>query len=159
MHNFSPLGAMALFGAAHFKNKWHAFLIPITATWISDLFINNVIYGQYYPTFTWFYEGFYWQYGSYLLIGLMGLILFSKVSAPRILAGATISSLIFFLVSNFGCWIGSSTYSQDFTGLGICYMAGVPFLKGTLLGDLVYSAILFGGFAWVERRYLVLAKA
>ena len=42
MPDFSPLGAIGLFGAAYFQKKWHAFLIPIAATWLSDLFINNV---------------------------------------------------------------------------------------------------------------------
>ncbi len=55
MANFSPLGAIGLFGAAYFTRRWQAFLIPIAATWLSDLFINNVIYAQYYPSFTWFY--------------------------------------------------------------------------------------------------------
>jgi len=153
--NFSPLGAMALFGAVHFSNKWHAFIIPILATWLSDLFINNVIYAQYYPEFTWFYEGFYWQYGSYLLIGLAGLFIIKNVTVPRVLTGILTSTVIFFLVSNFGCWIGSKTYSQDIPGLGMCYAAGLPFLKGTLMGDMVYGTVLFGGFAWVEKRFLV----
>lgn len=157
--NFSPLGAIALFGAAHFTNKWHAFMIPILATWLSDLFINNVIYAQYYPEFTWFYSGFYWQYGSYLLIGLAGIFIFKKVTVFRVFAGMLSSATIFFLVSNFGCWIGSKTYSQDLLGLGMCYTAGLPFLKGTLMGDLVYGTVLFGGFAWIESRFLIKKKA
>lgn len=78
MPNFSPLGAIGLFGVAHFAKKWRAFFIPIAATWLSDLFINNVVYAQYYPEFTWFYSGFYWQYGSYLLITLAGLLFSEK---------------------------------------------------------------------------------
>ena len=42
IHNFSPIGAISLFGAAFFKSKWKAFLVPISATWISDLFLNNI---------------------------------------------------------------------------------------------------------------------
>lgn len=38
MPNFSPLGAIGLFGAACFSKKWQAFVIPIAATWLSDLF-------------------------------------------------------------------------------------------------------------------------
>lgn len=85
MPNFSPLGAIGLFSAAYFSKKWQAFLIPIAATWLSDLFINNVIYAQYYPQFTWFYEGFYWQYGSYLLITLTGLGIFNKINISKVL--------------------------------------------------------------------------
>ncbi len=49
MPNFSPLGAIGLFGAAYFAQRCQAFMIPITATRLSDLFINNVIYAKYYP--------------------------------------------------------------------------------------------------------------
>jgi hypothetical protein len=157
--NFSPLGAIGLFGAAHFSKKWQAFLIPIAATWLSDLFINNVIYAQYYPKFTWFYEGFYWQYGSYLIITLTGLGILNKINIPKVLTGTLASTAIFFLVSNFGCWIGSTTYPQNFGGLITCYAAGIPFLKGTLLGDLFYSGMLFGTFALAQYKFPVLRLA
>lgn len=156
MPNFSPLGAIGLFGAAYFSKKWQAFLIPITATWLSDLFINNVIYVQYYSQFTWFYQGFYWQYGSYLLITLAGIFILKKVTTPRVIAGALTSTAIFFLVSNFGCWISSTTYPQNFGGLMTCYVAGIPFLKGTLLGDLFYSGVLFGTFSLAQKQLPVL---
>lgn len=153
MPNFSPLGAIGLFGAAHFNKKWQAFLIPIAATWLSDLFINNIIYAQYYPTFTWFYEGFYWQYGSYLLITLLGIFILKKVTPQRVIAGALCSTAIFFLITNFACW---PAYPQTFEGLMQCYAAGIPYLKGTLLGDLFYSGVLFGSFALAQKRFYVL---
>ena len=156
MPNFSPLGAIGLFGAAHFSKRWQAFLVPIAATWLSDLYINNVIYGQYYPTFTWFYEGFYWQYGTYLLITLAGIFILNKVTPLRILGAALTSSALFFLITNFSCWPGNPMYSQDLNGLIACYIAGIPFLEGTLYGDLFYSATLFGLFALAQRQFPVL---
>ena len=42
--NFSPILAIALFGAAHFSKKWQAVFIPMFAVWLSDLFINTVSY-------------------------------------------------------------------------------------------------------------------
>jgi len=156
MPNFSPLGAIGLFGAAHFAKKWQTFLIPIAATWLSDLFINNVIYAQYYPQFVWFYQGFYWQYGSYLIIILVGTFILKTINLQRILSGALASTIIFFVVSNFGCWIGSSTYPQTLEGLSICYAAGIPFLKGTLIGDLFYSGVLFGSFAFAQKQLPIL---
>lgn len=156
MPNFSPLGAIGLFGAAYFTKKWQAFLVPIMATWLSDLFINNVIYAQYYPQFTWFYQGFYWQYDSYLLITLAGIFIFRKVNAQRVFGGALVSTAIFFLVSNFGVWASGTMYPMNFEGLMTCYAAGIPFLKGTMLGDLVYSAVLFGTFALAQKQFPVL---
>ena len=159
MPNFSPLGAIGLFGAAYFEKKWQAFLIPITATWISDLFINNVIYAQYYTSFTWFYDGFYWQYGSYLIITLIALFIFKKVNTQFVLVGALTSSAIFFLITNLACFPGNPTYPQNFGGLMACYAAGIPFLKGTLLGDLFYSGVLFGSFAVLQQRFTILKFA
>lgn len=156
MPNFSPLGAIGIFGAAYFSKRWQALLVPILATWLSDLFINNVIYAQYYPSFTWFYEGFYWQYVSYILIVLFGMLIFKKVNLKNVFVGALGSSLIFFMVSNFGCWIGSATYPQNFTGFTECYLMGIPFFKGTLLGDLFYCGVLFASFELARREIPVL---
>jgi hypothetical protein len=75
-----------------------------------------------------------------------------------VLTGALASSAIFFLVSNFGCWPGNF-YPQNFGGLMQCYAAGIPFIKGTMLGDLFYSAAMFGGFALAQKRFTVLQPA
>lgn len=156
MPNFSPLEAIGLFGAAHFTKKWQVLAIPLAATWLSDLYLNNVVYAIYYPGFTLIYDGFYWQYGPYILIAVLGLILLKRVTVGRVLTGALGASVIFFLISNFGVWLGSKVYSQDLTGLIACYAAGLPFMKGTLLGNLTYSALLFGSFAFLTSRFKIL---
>jgi hypothetical protein len=156
MPNFSPLAAIGLFGAAYFQKKWQVFLLPIAATFLSDLFINNVTYGAYNSSFVWFYSGFYWQYGSYLIITLVSFFIFKKVNTQRVLGGALAASAIFFFISNFGSWLGNPTYAQNFTGLLTCYAAGVPFLKGTLLGNLCYSSVLFGLFVLAQKRFTAL---
>lgn len=152
MPNFSPLGAIGLFSAAYFTRKWHAFLIVLVATWLSDLFINNVIYAQYNPEFTWFYNGFYWQYGSYIVITFIALFIFNKINLQRIVLGALMSTVVFFLISNFGVWATGTMYPKTSEGLLTCYAAGIPFMKGTLLGNFVYSGLLFGTFALLKKR-------
>lgn len=150
--NFTPLGAMALFGAASISRKWLAVALPIVAFWISDLFLNNVVYSMYYEGFTWFTPGYLWMYGAMILTSLIGFGLLGKVSIHR-LAGASISSsIVFFLLSNFGVWLGSTLYPQTLTGLGACYVAGLAFLQNSLAGDLFFSAALFGGYAILINR-------
>jgi hypothetical protein len=145
--NVSPVAALALFGAAHFSRKWQAFVIPIAAIWLSDLIINNVVYAQWNEGFIWFYSGFYWQYLSYLLIGLLGMgLLRKKITLLRTAGGALGSGLIFFTVSNFGVWLSSAMYSPDLSGLIACYTAAIPFYRGTVTGDLIFTAVFFGGF-------------
>ena len=145
MPNFTPIGAMALFGGAYLKNKYHAFLIPILSLWLSDLIINNFLL-SYYNDFTWFYPGFLWQYSSFVIIILIGYLFLNKISFKSVFLTTIVSSLIFFIITNFGVWASGSMYSMDLNGLIICYTAALPFYKGTVLGFIVYSSFLFGVF-------------
>jgi hypothetical protein len=52
--------------------------------------------------------------------------------------------LQFFLVTNFLVWLRGTTYPQTLEGLLTCYLAGVPFYRQTLVGDLVFSGVIFG---------------
>jgi hypothetical protein len=159
-HNFTALGAISLFGAAHFNKKWFTLIITLVAAWVTDLFVNNVLYASLFPTFTWFYKGFYWQYISYVLIAVVGFFLLKKVSVQSVLTGALASTAIFFLVSNFGVWASAtSSYPKNFTGLMECYTAAIPYVRGTILGDLMYSAILFGSFAFAQMQVPALRMA
>jgi len=67
------------------------------------------------------------------------------------------ASVIFFIVSNFGVWFSGVMYPKDLSGLVACYVAGIPFFQNTVLGDLFYSAILFGVFELSVRKVPKLA--
>ncbi|HPX79943.1 MAG TPA: hypothetical protein PK603_06475 [Bacteroidales bacterium] len=150
--NFAPIGAMALFGAAYFSQRWLALVIPVFTMWISDLVINNVVYKAYFDHFVWAYQGFYWTYGAFILIVLVGFILLRKVKPSRVIIASLSASVLFFLVSNFGVWASGTMYPHSFAGLVSCYTAGIPFFKNTLLGDLVYSGVMFGAFEFAQYK-------
>ena len=154
--NFSPVGAMALFGGAYFANRINSFIIPLLTLWISDLVLNNVIYAGFYPTFTWFYEGFYWVYGSFILIACIGWLLKGNIKIWSVPLAAISGSIMFFVVSNFGVWISGTMYPLNWQGLILCFTAGLPFFSTTLVGDLVFSALMFGAFDLLQRRFGVL---
>lgn len=150
--NFSPIAGLALFGSAHFKHTWQAFSIPLLAIWISDIAVNTFLYSN----FTLFYGGFYWQYGAYLLIILFGFKSYKRrINVYNVLGGALGSSLIFFLISNFGVWAGGSFYPASGAGLLACYIAGIPFYQGTLAGNICYSALLFGGYYLLQSSFKI----
>jgi len=151
--HFAPIGGMALFGAAYFAKRRWAFIIPIFSMWISDLVLNNVIYGQYFDRFVWFYDGSLFTYGAFALIVLLGMLTLKKVRVPNLIASALGASVIFFIVSNFGAWFGTAMYPKNFSGLLACYAAGIPFFGNTVLGDLVYSAALFSAFELSVRGF------
>ncbi len=150
--NFTPLCAIALFGGKYFNNKYIAYLLPLLALWISDILINNFILNNYFDGFTLFYSGFYWQYGSFILITLIGRKTLKNISYLRLLGISISSSLLFFIISNFGVWISSSFYSMDIFGLVACYVAAIPFYYGTLSGTIFYSFFLFGSYEFLSRK-------
>ena len=150
--NFTPIGAICLFGASHFTKKSYAFFLPIFIIFISDLFINNFIFIN--ESFIVFYKGFYWQYISYLLIIILSTFtLKPKISLLNIGLSSFFSSLIFFIISNFGVWYGSGLYSFNLIGLISCYINALPFYYNTLISFLFYSYILIGSFYILQKKY------
>lgn len=155
--NFTPVGAMALFGAAWFKPRHWAFIVPFAGLWLSDLFLNNVVYAQYYPRFTWFDTGLIGVYLSFGLIGAMGLLWLRKVTGGRVVGAALAASVLFFVVTNFGVWATGGMYAPNWQGLLACYSAAIPFFGNTLLGDLCYTTALFASFGLLRNRFPALA--
>jgi hypothetical protein len=75
-----------------------------------------------------------------------------------IAAAAVTSSLLFFVLTNLGVWAFGHMYPKTAAGLIACYTAALPFFRNTLEGDLLYTLVLFGGFALLERRFAVLRE-
>jgi hypothetical protein len=154
--NFAPIAGMGLFGAAYFSKKYFAFLIPFVAYWISDMLLNNLVYAQYYDSFQWFGDPL--VYASFALIIVLGIVFLKKVNPGRLLGVGISSSVLFFLITNFGTWISSTIYAKSISGLIACYAAGIPFFWNTLAGDLFYVTVLFGVYELVKRQYPQLTK-
>jgi len=151
--NFSPVGAMALFGSAYYSKRYLAFLIPVTSMWISDLFLNNVVYSAFFNQFVWFYPGSIFTYISFILIALIGISLLKKISIRNLFVSALLASVIFFIVSNFGVWFSSGMYPRNLEGLISCYIAGIPFFKNTIFGNLFYTITMFGLFELFAKKF------
>lgn len=145
--NFAPLAAMALFSGAMAQRAWQGIGLTIGATWLSDLMVNNILYAGYFQGFVWFYDGFYWQYGAYILMALLAHKLLPNRGLLPITGMTLTATLLFFIISNFGVWVSGGIYPPTAEGLAACYVAALPFLRNAILGDVIYSALLFGG-AW-----------
>ncbi|MBK7964035.1 MAG: hypothetical protein IPK10_01070 [Bacteroidetes bacterium] len=148
--NFTPLAAMALFGGTYLINKKWAFIIPLTAIFISDIIFE--IYNG-----TGFYPDMIFVYGSMALITCLGFYLRGREQRQTIMVASLTGSIIFFLLTNFGTWT-TGYYGYTASGLMNCYVAGIPFFKGTLIGDLFYNIVFFGGFALASRMTPILVK-
>ncbi|NSL86170.1 hypothetical protein ECE50_004980 [Chitinophaga sp. Mgbs1] len=151
--NFAPMMAIGIFGGALFVKRIWAPVISLISVWISDLLINNILYSEYFDHFVWFYDGWYWQYVIYALVPFICSWLFGKTIRVSGIAAACIGSgIMFFGISNFGVWVSSDMYPRTADGLLSCYVMALPYLKGTILSNLFYTAILFGAYFLVERK-------
>jgi hypothetical protein len=136
--NFTPIGAMALFSGAYLGRRGVAFLAPLAALFLSDLALG-------------FYHGMATVYCSVALIVVLGSLVLRRASAIRVGAAALASSILFFVLTNFGMWLSSGFYPRTLPGLETCFAAAIPFFQNTVAGDLFYATLLFGGFAIAER--------
>jgi hypothetical protein len=135
--NFTPIGAMALFSGAYLGRRSLAFVAPLGAMVLSDAVLG-------------FYSGLWITYLAVSLIVLIGWVALSRISVLRVACAAIVSSVLFFLVSNFGTWALSGMYPHTPAGLSACYVAAIPFFQNTIAGDLFYATLLFGGFRIAE---------
>ena len=152
--NFTAVGAVGLFGAAYIKKKWLAVAIPLICLWISDLVLNNVVFAIYYDNFSLF--GNIWVYLGFIATGLIGVSLLKKIRTKNIFLSVILSSIAFYLISNFGVWIGSAgLYPKTFLGLIMCYVAGLEFFLNSFLGNAFFAVVMFGSYEWILKpKYL-----
>src|SRR3989344_6275708 len=167
--NFAPIAAMALFGGTYL-NKKYSIAIVFGTLILSDyllLYINPfssqlLNFSKIYSPAAMLHSTTIFVYGSFLLVALLGVWLRSHKSFKNILTASLSSSILFFLVTNFGVW-AQGAYGGDITGLWQSYVMGIPFFKNIVVGDLFYVGLFFGSFEIVssilkEKNYGYLYK-
>ncbi len=153
--NFTPITAMALFGIAYLKPRWLAVAFPLAALWLSNLVLDNLVYAEYYDHFMWFSNS--GVFISFLLVSGLAFLAFRQMlTVKRIAITAVGASLLFWLATNFFVWIQSGMYPKNLSGLQACYVAALPFLRNALLGDLLFTTLLFGLHALMMRKKIPL---
>jgi hypothetical protein len=153
--NFTPIGAMGLFGGAYFTKKWKAFAFPLLTLLASDLIINIFVYDGKYGIM---YNSWYFVYSGFCVIVLLGNWLLKKISVQSIFLTGLVATLAYWLIVDFGVFIVGCTdittgqvMNHSFSSLIKCYAQGVPYMKNFLIGTLVYSGIMFGSFEWMKK--------
>jgi hypothetical protein len=130
--NVTAVTAIAILGGAFLSNRWLAMLIPVAALFLSDLVLglhSLVIY----------------VYFSVILIAFASTwTLKPALGWLRLISTSVGASVFFFIVTNFGVWMGGGLYEKTWDGFVSCYIMALPFLGTQVAGDLFYSAVLFG---------------
>ena len=129
--NFAPITALALFGSSTLKNKLSGTTLALLTMFVSDLFLGFSMITPF-------------VYGSFILIS----ILFRQMNLNTILS----SSLLFFIITNFGVWIFGYPHTLD--GLIMCYTLAIPFFVNSSIGDLFFGYTLKYSFQYTHRRLI-----
>lgn len=136
--NFSPLIAGAVFLPFMFNDKKIVILLPLVCLFFSDLIIG-------------FHNVMLWTYGAFLIIGLT-VIYFSKLNLKTLIGLSLSGPIFFYLITNFGVWISSTTYTKDIHGILECYFLALPFFVNSIVSTLIFSLTFFTIRYWVLRK-------
>jgi hypothetical protein len=144
--NFTPIVAAALFAGTVFRSRALALSLPVAAMLLSDVLIG--------------FED--WRiravvYAALVLPSVLGVWGRQFRLIVALLPLALASSLLFFVASNLAVWAFSGMYALDFTGLIQCFVLALPFLQNTMIGDVAWTAALFGSW-WLVQLWIPPAR-
>ncbi len=150
MPNFSPVFAALLFGGAHLKRR-DAIWYPLALLAASDVVLTTLVYRMrlgWGQSITWL---------GFAVVALIGYWLRKRETVARIGIASLAGPTAFFIISNFGVWLGWRMYPATWDGLIACYVAALPFYGNSLLASVAYTALLFGAYEIYRRRYIEIA--
>jgi hypothetical protein len=143
--NFSPVYGALLFGGAHL-NKRDSIWFPAAVLGLSDVILTKLVY----------HMGVGWtelvQLAAFVVIALIGGSLRGRFTIARLTFACFAGPTAFYLVSNFGVWLGFGMYPPTWEGLIQCYVAGIPFYGRSLTSTFVFAGLLFGIYEFCHRR-------
>ena len=96
----------------------------------------------------------FFTYTSLLAAVLLGMII-KNFKTKEILFSGLISSIVFFVITNFGVWAISGMYEKNFSGLIQSYFMAIPFFHNTLISTLLYLFVLKFLFEFANRNKLI----
>ncbi len=145
--NFKPIAAFALFAGFFFRKPAFAVGTILLAMALSDLQLG-------------FYQ---WPlllcvYASLGVSVLLGVLIQRKIGRSSkvnlklggsFIGASLVMSTVFYLLTNGAVWAAGGWYLPTWAGLVECYVAGVPFYRWTLTGDLFFIVATVGCYALV----------
>lgn len=139
--NFAPIAALALFGSVYLPKK-QALVLPFMAMVVSDFAIGFDSWTSRLSV-----------YGSFLLIGLIGLWVRNHKNLGTVLGASFLGSLMFYLITNLVIIYPPLMYPHTLAGQIQSYTNGLPFFRNTLVGDLFFTVVFFGAYELVKHYY------
>jgi len=150
--NFTPLGSLIYFNARK-SSLVKGIALAVLAMVITDIFLN-------------------FNFASLAVyLGFITYALFGRIKKLHPIIGVTFGSISFFIISNFGVWLGP-WYTHDLSGLVSCFVNALPFYRNTILSDLGFVILILGvqhaykiyknklpeGLSWQKKLVLAISR-
>ena len=154
-HSIDPIIALSLFSGVIVKNRKMSFILPLFSMFFSDLLLEII-----YPGNGFYGSGQVGNYLSLLFITALGFGM-KQINIISVIGFSLMASIGFYLLSNTNVYLADygNYYSKDWNGYFNCMIAGIPFIKNSLINDLLFSAILFSGYVFVYKRQTAAIKS
>ena len=149
LSNFTPMGAIAIFGGAYFTDKWKAGLVSVVTLFATDIFIN---YLYMHKLILWYGNSALWLYASLLIMVWIGSLI-KKANVTNVLLASLASVAVHWLLTDIEPWLYSSYYAKGLLGYGESLLMAIPFERNMLIADAIYGGILFGGFELIKSKF------
>ena len=133
-----PIAASTLFAGRMLYSSKLAFAVPLVAVTVSNIFLPPDNFGIALSV-----------YAAMVVPVLLGIWTRRHGTLP-VIGAMVASSLVFFAVTNLAVWAFGDLYPRTAAGLAQCFAMALPFLDRTIVGDLAWAAVLFGGAALVQ---------
>ena len=139
--NFTPILGMAVFSGAIINHRLLAYLTPLAAMLLSDLYLG-------------FHASMPIIYFTLAICVLIGTFISKRVSILNSFLSINLGVLVFFLITNFAVWYGSGMYEFNISGLMTCYFMAIPFVQNTLISGLIYGMGAFLIYDIINKRII-----
>lgn len=144
---FLPVAASGLFAARVLRLPMLAIIVPVLGMILSDVAL---------PGEDWRIQAV--GFAAIAIPAILGIATRRWNTVLPTIATVVVSSILFFLLSNGAVWAFSGMYPLNLAGLTQCYILALPFLEKTMLGDLFWTGVLFGGLWLVQHGPAMLAR-
>tara|TARA_Y100000591_G_C21710888_1_gene633436 strand:- start:44 stop:526 length:483 start_codon:yes stop_codon:yes gene_type:complete len=122
--NFTSLIALSFYVPAFFGIKF----LPVL---LISFAITDIIIG--------FHNTIFFTWGSVIVIAYISKYFLNSIITR--ICGALTSAVVFYLITNFGVWIGGM-YAFNLQGLIESYLMGLPFFGYSLISTFIFSTLI-----------------
>ena len=126
--NFTPILAAGIFSGFYFKNFFLSLFIVVSAMFLSDIYLG-------------FHNTMFFTYIALAIATGIGIYI-KQLKTFEIFVSGFVSSVCFFIITNFGAWISLEMYEKNLSGLINSHVMAIPFFHNTLISTIIYLFVI-----------------